>query len=137
MAIWVFQVLFDIAVLALAVSWLLNKRLARIERDRVRVESHTEPRPALMAPAPAVSIPVEPTLGAQVTSSPPTGASNLSERTANAAKAAFSKEKPGFEAYEAAEQLIARGIDPREVARRTGLSLSELQLLGKISQRNQ
>jgi len=134
MAIWVFQILFDIALVALAVSWLLNRRLGRTDRARV-----SEEKIEALSAEPVASIPVEPTVG------PALGAealaktsSTLSERTVNAARVAFSKvEKPSFDAYETADQLIAKGVDLREVARRTGLSLSELQLLGKISQRNQ
>jgi hypothetical protein len=46
-------------------------------------------------------------------------------------------ERPSIDAYERAEQLLARGLDPKEVSRQTGLSHAELQLIGKVSSRTQ
>jgi hypothetical protein len=46
-------------------------------------------------------------------------------------------ERPSIDAYERAEQLLAKGLDTKEVSRQTGLSLAELQLIGKVSSRTQ
>jgi len=41
-----------------------------------------------------------------------------------------------YEAYDVAQKLMARGLDVREVSRRTGLSVAELHLIGKVSHKN-
>jgi hypothetical protein len=45
--------------------------------------------------------------------------------------------RPSPDAYDRADVLLARGVDLKEVARQTGLSLAELQLMGKVSARVQ
>lgn len=39
--------------------------------------------------------------------------------------------------YERAQNLFAQGLELREIAKQTGLSISEIQLLGKMAQKNQ
>ncbi len=41
------------------------------------------------------------------------------------------------DAYDRADRLLGQGVPLREVARQTGLSLAELQLIGKMSQKSQ
>ena len=53
-------------------------------------------------------------------------ASNLSESTVN-----YSRDQ--VNAYERASDLITRGHNLKDVAHRTGLSVSELQLMNKVS----
>jgi hypothetical protein len=43
--------------------------------------------------------------------------------------------RPSPEAYDRADQLLSRGTDLKEVAKQTGLSVAELQLMGKVASR--
>ncbi len=38
--------------------------------------------------------------------------------------------------YEMAQSLFSKGVDLREISKQTGLSISEIQLLGKMVQKN-
>lgn len=65
--------------------------------------------------------------------------SNLYERQVT--KTLVNPKRPeargSVESYDRAAQLLARGVDTREISRLTGLSLAELQLMGKVSSRTQ
>ena len=116
MGLWVFQILFNFVLVAAAVGALIERRrlknwerrLSALERG---LNTSTEPRLApANTPVPMISLNERP------------------EKT--------SSERSGLEAFERANVLLQKGVDMREISRTTGLSLAELQLLGKVSQRN-
>lgn len=127
MALWIFQMVFNLIMAALAVGWLIERRRARMRRPR--------PAPVVMTalpsatsmvdtPAPAVETPLR---------SPISTLKERPESTLNPSNATNS----AVEAYDKADRLLGQGIPLREVARQTGLSLAELQLIGKMSQKSQ
>ncbi len=108
---------FNLIIAALAVGWLIERRRARMRR----------PEPLLMTvdtPAPSVDTPLRSPI------------STLKERPEHTATSS-SPTSTAVEAYDKADRLLGQGIPLREVARQTGLSLAELQLIGKMSQKSQ
>lgn len=120
MALWVFQILLNVIFVAMAWAALVERRRTRaLERRLVALEARLI----------GDSLPSGPTIQA------PIAGSNLSERTNNRPEQS-GRSRESLEAYEKAGQMIARGMDPFDVSRKTGLSLAEVQLMGKVSQRS-
>ena len=124
---WIFQILVDCVLVSgvvMALSW--RRRIADLERELIRLRA--------AGSVPALSKPIaNANLSASNSS---THSSSLSERV-QGPSVAGSRRKVDPEAFEKADQLISQGIHLGEVAKRTGLSLAELQLLGKVTQRSQ
>jgi hypothetical protein len=124
MVFWTLQILFNLLLSAGLVVLILRVRkqetLLRILQHRWADRSAADA--ALPVAIPQLNTP----LGS------PT--STLSERVAPEHRAGGSAP---IDAYDKADFLISRGVNLREVARQTGLSLAELQLIGKMSQKSQ
>jgi|GEM_PF-1378038 len=116
MVLWGFQVLLNVIFVAVAWTALLYRRRVRTLERRLAI---LEARSLAADPVPNAKMAVP-------------MSTNLTEREAKA----DTRSRDSMEAYEKAAQLLARGSDPFEVSRKTGLSLSEVQLMGKVSQRN-
>jgi len=125
MVIWTLQIVFDLMVFALVVYFLAQRRkFLELQSQMARMEFEMKRG---LAPTPSV-----------LTSAPAQPSALLPSTSLNEKKPVEeAKPKDVFEAYETAEGLIAKGIDIKEIAKKTGLSLSELQLMGKFTQRNQ
>jgi hypothetical protein len=125
-ALWVFQILLNVAFVFIAWNGLLYRR--RIQRLEARL--------AILEGGKIQNSIAQPAMGASrepVIERKPIATTSLTEREA---KPEAKRSRESMEAYEQASQLLARGVDPREIARKTGLSLSEVQLMGKVSQRS-
>lgn len=128
MALWIFQMVFNLIMAALAVGWLVERRRNRMRRPQ---------------PAPAVVMTALPSVAAIVDTPAPlvdtplrSPISTLKERSENTPTPSHMTNS-AVEAYDKADRLLGQGIPLREVARQTGLSLAELQLIGKMSQKSQ
>ena len=146
MALWVFQLIFDLVMAGVAVNYLLSRRRSRSVRETVR----TQPVPVgattvdlLLTNDHRTSVPAT-TTGTAVatTSAAPALNTPLGSPLSTLTEKSSPELRPGtqaspLDAYEKADILLSRGVDQREVARQTGLSLAELQLIGKMAQKNQ
>lgn len=142
MTFWFLQILFNIAAAAWIVITLLSrKRVHLLENELNRFSERilelerrgslpllTQDREAFPREPSVIAEPALPSLPILAT---PASHSTLSE------KKVTENHAPGMDAYEKADVLFARGLSMTEVVRQTGLSLSELQLLRKMAQRNQ
>lgn len=139
MTLWVFQFVFDVVVVGFMVGWLLSRKEARRRSGRTIPAA----APILAAPAPLTSSEnAEKNVPAPRMLETPLGSpvSTLSERQAPEIRAPITSSgqtASPFDAYDKADYLLSKGLSLREVARQTGLSLAELQLIGKMSQKNQ
>lgn len=104
-----------------------SERILELER-RGSLPLLTQDREAFPREPSVIAEPALPSLPILAT---PASHSTLSE------KKVTENHAPGMDAYEKADVLFARGLSMTEVVRQTGLSLSELQLLRKMAQRNQ
>lgn len=157
MVLWVFQMVFNVVVGAIAFLWLRSMRQTaqrNLHPRRPEIETpvavrNSEPIPATAALVPSAGLApaLSPTStlsaapapgGATAIVETPLGSpvSTLSERTSPELKSGSAGQR-SLDAYDKAQELLARGIPMREVARLTGLSLGELQLIGKVLSRNQ
>lgn len=127
MALWIFQMVFNLIIAALAVGWLLERRRSRMRRPQPTTVVMT----ALPSAAAVVDTPV-----AVVDTPLRSPVSTLKERPENTSNPSNATNS-AVEAYDKADRLLGQGIPLREVARQTGLSLAELQLIGKMSQKSQ
>lgn len=151
MALWVFQICFDLVMVGWLVAWLMSRKESRRQTSRLSLTAGASLRESSVDPqtkkttvsttldnAPAVIVQNEKHLPQLIETPLGSTVSTVSERksperTASASPAATSP----YDAYEKADYLLTRGLSLREVARQTGLSLAELQLIGKMSQKNQ
>ena len=123
MAFWIFQILIDVGTAALALLWIdSRRRIDFLEYEITELKKLNHMGPAMSEDF-AQEPRIETSLGASI--------STLSEKSWN------ESEKPSFDAYEKAAWLLSKDTNLKEVAKQTGLSLSELHLLGKMAQRNQ
>ena len=133
MVFWTLQILFNLLLSAGLVVLILRVRkqeaLLRILQHRATLVGTG----AVSADRPA-SDPQLPVAIPQLNTPLGSPTSTLSERVAPEHRASGSAP---IDAYDKADFLISRGVNLREVARQTGLSLAELQLIGKMSQKSQ
>ena len=121
MAFWILQILFDVLVGVVFFSWLLSRRrVAALETKLADFEAR------LLSLVPTASVPIAPKIETALGSA----VSTLTEKSLMEVP-----RKASFDAYDKAEVLLNRGFDVREVAHQTGLSVSELRLIGKMNQR--
>ncbi len=130
MAIWIFQILIDFFVVALVLMVLQQKkRIERLERALDAADAQNSAASISAEKAEIISTAVNTPLGENT--------STLSEKNIIGAKKAFvAGAGPSADAYERADEMISKGVDMKEIGQKTGLSLSELRLLGKVSTRN-
>lgn len=114
MGLWIFQIGFDFLMLAIVFAWVAQRR--KIKELEFQIQN--------TAPKEDKQIMFNTPLGATT--------STLSETSTKESVNSIA----GYESYEKAEEMLAKGMKIQEVALKTGLSLSELQLIGKVSQRN-
>ena len=124
MTMWIFQILVDcvlVSGIVMALSW--RRRIVDLEREVTRLRAGA-----------ATAVPAK----SPVATSTAHVGSNLSERLQGQGPSlGATRRKVDPEAFEKADQLISQGIHLGEVAKRTGLSLAELHLLGKVTHRSQ
>lgn len=126
MTLWLIQMVLNALLVGLAIAWVLQRRrLLKLEDELQRVLEELRMGVDRFVPSSAIETP----LGA------PT--STLSEKSLDAGQAvgltSFFGRAPS-ESYRQALEFLERGMRASEVARRTGLSGSEIQLLSKLHQ---
>lgn len=125
MALWVFQMVFNCVMAGFAVAWVLSRRRER-RAERSRPVTAALPAPLPAAGASVSPVPLETPLGSPV--------STLSEKRVPELRGS---QATSLDAYEKADFLLSKGMSMREVSRQTGLSLGELQLIGKLAHKSQ
>jgi hypothetical protein len=152
MSFVVLQALINILFIVTAFLFLsYRRRIDQLEAELAKLQAErpsAEPRRLLEAPAREVSVPQAPLRQAPVpqvlipqelTPQGPT-TSTLVEKPVSRQLAPRKKtlrDSDPAAAFEKAEELLSRGLKAPEVARLTGLSLSELSLMGKVGRRVQ
>jgi hypothetical protein len=158
MALWIFQALVNILLFGAALMWLLSRKRARfLEAQCERVEREVESlklalRRDGLALASAAEVSKNPA-GAKLAPHLPSptsfvashslsprvqgGQGSLVEKRVDQPTRKTLSKAETADAYDKASLLLSRGMALREIARVTGLSMAELQLMGKVSQRNQ
>lgn len=123
MMLWIVQLLIDVVIVGLAVSWVLQRRrLLALEGELEGALRALREGPGHVAETPRIETP----LGA------PT--STLTEKSIGAqTAAAVLFGKAPSEAYRQALDLLEQSAPTAEIVRRTGLSASEIQLLSKFN----
>ena len=163
MMFWTLQVILDLLLAGIGVAWILSrKRVEMIEAELALMRSRTlhpsqnvvpnksheggvEPAVTLLG---STSLGVHPALensnGNRISSSAATMARGADSNKTSLVERKWMKnekfkrdEKAEIEAYDRADQMMARGMDLKEISRQTGLSLAELQLMGKVGNRIQ
>lgn len=136
MVLWLLQLAVDFLFFFMALNWLKTYRqLSRLERT---VERHQKVlgEQILQACTPESSGAQAPQAKRQALLPYEKAGSVLSEKTVGQPRQERSARLPSLDAYDRADQLLSQGLEIAEVALRTGISVSELQLLGKIAQKN-
>jgi hypothetical protein len=138
MAMWTFQILLDLLLGTSLVYLLLERRRARLVSEHQKsVKGGTSP---LLSASPGShysalnepQVSLASSLAPEVPSQVATG-STLTEKKMESTI----RNSSSFESYDRAEECLRKGMPIREISRLTGLSLSEIQLLGKVSNRPQ
>jgi hypothetical protein len=133
MTLWIFQALLDVCFVGLAISWIAQRRrLVTFEKDLHQILLQLKtlkvlPEAQLPHHAPAAntsnSSMKEKTIGA-------TSNARVHESTASGSHFAA---KASNQQYRKALELLEQGVRLSEIARSTGISDSELQLLHKLN----
>lgn len=134
--LWVIQALLNLALGFFAFQWLVaRKRMNWMEAEieMLHQKQSSQSVAVLEAPKPEPTKDLVAETKNQNASQNHTPHSNLVERRVS--QEPRKVVRPGAEAYERADSLLARGTPLPEVARQTGLSIAELQLLGKVTHR--
>lgn len=141
MSIWIFQAAFNVLMLVVAILWLVSRKrvefleeaLRRLATKQSRLERGLEKDSPESLIAKNTDKPKsnEPKVDLRI--------GNLIEKKADQqiSGSGTSAARLSPDAYERAATLLTQGMPPQKIARITGLSLSEIQLMNKMSTRNQ
>jgi len=140
MIFWIFQISVDFLFLVLATSWFRTRRT--VKTLEILVDRHQrvlEDRITQNLVSPIKNAGTGETHEVQVALAPMIGSGSvLSEKSVVGTRDdRLPRQASIADAYDRAEEFIRAGLPIVEVAKRSGLSVSELQLFEKLSIKNQ
>jgi hypothetical protein len=135
MVLWILQMLLNIVLGYFAFMWLISKKRifwleAQVEMLAQSLDQLSKKQSSASTPA-AAENPIQ----TQNQKSTSQDRGQLIEKFMQ--NDPRKNLRPNADAYDRADQLLSRGVDLKEVAKQTGLSMAELQLMGKVSARVQ